>query len=134
MKSAPELYWLTATALMTALFWIPYILQLILQQGVIDAFWDPFHETPHKAKWAQRAKRAHTNAVENLAVFAPLALVVHVLALGTPLTATACAVYFFARAAHFVAYTLAVPLVRTLLFLVGFGCQMLLAARLFGWL
>lgn len=132
-KLSPELYWLAATCLLTAVLWIPYVLQLIGQMGVVPAFWDPYHETPHEARWAERAKRAHTNAIENLAVFAPLALSVHIVGAGTPLTAAAAALYFFARAAHYVVYVLAVPLVRSLVFVVGFACQIVLAVTLLGW-
>lgn len=131
---SPELYWLTAVSILTGMMWVPYIIQLILQMGPVAAFMDRYHETPHEARWAQRAKRAHTNAIENLAVFAPLAIGVHVLGLGTQLTAAASAAFFVARAAHYVVYVLALPLVRTLLFLAGVACQMVLAGRLLGWL
>jgi uncharacterized MAPEG superfamily protein len=130
----PELKSLATITLITALMWLPYTVQLIRQQGALAAFWDPFHETPIEAKWAQRAKRAHANAIENLAVFAPLVLVLHVTSAGTALTAAAATTFVLVRAAHFLVYTLAVPLVRTLLFLVGFGCQLVLAATLLGWL
>lgn len=133
-KLSPELYWLTATALLTSVLWIPYILQLIGQMGFVAAFWDPYHETPHDAPWAQRAKRAHTNAVENLAVFAPLALALHVTSAGTALTAAICMIYFLARLAHYIVYVSAVPLVRTILFFIGFLCQVVLASTLLGWI
>src|SRR5258708_7011491 len=133
IKMTPELYWLVAITMLTAVLWVPYILQLIAQMRPVAAFWDPYHETPHEAKWAQRAKRAHTNAIENLAVFAPLALCLHVLGAGTSLTAAASTVFFFVRAAHYAAYVLAIPLVRTLLFLIGFGCQAALGGTLLGW-
>ena len=132
VQLSADLTWLLATTLLTATLWVPYILQLIAQSGVFTALWDPFHETPHEARWAQRAKRAHTNAVENLVVFAPLVLIVQVTGANSALTATAGAVYFFARAAHFIAYTLAVPLIRTLLFVVGFGCQVTLGLAILG--
>ena len=128
--ATPELYWLTLTVVLTALLWVPYILQLIVQLGPIEAAWDPTAAHPHDADWALRAKRAHYNAVENLAVFAPLALMVGLLELGDGLTATAAMAYFFIRLAHYVVYTLALPIIRTLLFVAGFGCQMVLALRL----
>ena len=130
----PELYWLTATVALTAVMWVPYVLQLIAQLGLVAAAHDPHHETPPGTRWAQRAKRAHANAVENLAILAPLAITVHVAGAGTSLTATACAVYFLARAGHYIVYVLAVPYLRTLLFAVGVACQAILAARLLGWI
>jgi uncharacterized MAPEG superfamily protein len=132
--NAPELYWLVLVSILTGLMWVPYILQLIVQLGPVKAVWDPTGAHPHDADWALRAKRAHYNAIENLAVFAPLVIAVHVLSLGTPATATAAAVYFFARAAHYAIHVMALPVIRTVAFLVGFGCQMVLGARLLGWI
>ena len=58
--------------------------------------------TPELIWLVGRAVRAHLNAVENLAVFAPLALAVHVTGAGTPLTAAASMTYFAARALHLI--------------------------------
>ena len=74
--------------------------------------------------------RAHANAVENLVIFAPLVLALQVFGISTATTATACIVYFFARAAHIVFYTFGVPLLRTVVFIVGVACQIALALTL----
>lgn len=132
LPMTPELTWLALTATMTALLWVPYILQLIVQLGPVAAVWDPTGAHPHDADWALRAKRAHYNAVENLVVFAPLVLLVVLTGKADALTSTAAAVYFSARLGHYVVHVLAVPVVRTVLFLVGWGCQMVMALRLFG--
>lgn len=134
LDQTPELYWLTLTALATGLMWTPHILQLIVQEGLLAAIYDPTRETPHHARWAQRARRAHWNAVENLAVFAPLAILVAATGAGDQTTAAASAVFFIARLGHFVAYALAIPVARVALFAVGWACQMALAFRLLGWL
>lgn len=128
----PELYWLVLTTLMTGLFWIPYILQRILETGFWPALWDPQGRTHMDAPWAQRMMRAHRNAVENLVIFAPLVLALHVTGTNTSMTAMACIAYFVARAAHFVIYTLAIPLFRTVVFIAGFVAQMVLALTLLG--
>ena len=128
----PELYWLTLTCLMTGLFWVPYILQLILQLGPVRAIWDPTGAHPHDADWALRAKRAHYNAVENLVVFAPLVLVVTLTGTGTPLTATAAAAYLVLRLAHCMIHTAALPVIRTVVFLGGWACQMVLGLTVLG--
>lgn len=127
-----ELYWLALVTVATSLMWVPHILQLIAQEGLFQAVYDPSREIPHKAAWAQRARRAHWNAVENLAVFAPLAILVAMTGSGTATTAATAAVFFFARIGHFIVYTLAVPVARVLLFAVGWACQMALALTLFG--
>jgi uncharacterized MAPEG superfamily protein len=56
-------------------------------------------------------------------------------ALGHSTTSTvlACAVYFWARLAHVIVYTLGIPVLRTLAFAVGFVCQVTLALAVFGW-
>jgi len=127
---APELFWTAAAAALTACLWLPNILRLIAEIGVLGALRDGQGGQLIPVPWAQRAKRAHTNAVENLAVFAPLAIAVHVAGAGTATTAAACAVFVAARAAHYVVYTLGLPALRTVFFLAGFACQMVLAAAL----
>ena len=127
-----EVYWLTLTALMTALFWMPYVLNRIALRGLLGTMGNPPLEGALQTPWAERARAAHRNAVENLALFAPLVLAIQVMGLGDALTATACMVYFFARAAHFVVYTAGVPVLRTLAFFGGFAAQVVLALRLLG--
>ncbi len=81
-----------------------------------------------------RAKRAHYNAVGNLVVFAPLVILVSALRVNEGLTAGAAMVYFFARAAHSGIHILALPVIRTIAFLIGWGCLMVVLGRLPGWL
>lgn len=130
-SSHPELFWLTASAAMTALFWLPYIFRFILETGVRQAVWDPHGEHPLQATWARRAHRAHQNAVENLVVFAPLAIMIHVLSLGSEATALAAMTYFGTRAAHYVIYLFGIPVARTLVFVVAWGCQLVMVLTLF---
>ena len=125
-----ELYWLVMTCLMTALLFAPYILNRMKEHGIGPALWNPHPDTRPKAPWAERLIRAHANAVENLVVFAPLVLTLHILGISTAITAGASMVYFFTRLAHPILYTFAVPLLRTVAFVVGFGCQMALALTL----
>lgn len=125
-----ELYWLVTTTLMTALLWVPYILNRMREMGIWSALWNPHPDPRPKAQWAERLMRAHANAVENLVVFAPLVLALQVAGTSTAMTASACMVYFIARVAHVILYTFAVPLLRTVAFLIGFFCQMALALTL----
>jgi uncharacterized MAPEG superfamily protein len=122
-----ELYWLVMTTAMTAMMWVPYIVNRMAELGVLEALWDPFGHTEARAAWANRMMQAHLNAVENLIIFAPLVIVVHLLGLGNELTAKTCLIYFTARLVHYVAFTLAVPLLRVLSFLAGFYAQAVLA-------
>jgi uncharacterized MAPEG superfamily protein len=130
-----ELYWLTLTVLMTALFWVPYILDRLAVRGVWPALSDtkPEGGGPHSL-WAQRAIKAHQNAVENLAIFVPAVLVAHLLTISTPATRMAVVIYFFARLLHFFVYLAGVPLVRTLAFAVGWGAQIVILASVLHWI
>ena len=128
--TSPELTWLTYTVLLTACLWVPYILKLIAQQGLIPALTDPSGARDFDAPWATRALKAHSNAVENLVVFAPVSMMVGLLQLGNALTATVAMVFFFARLAHFVIYVTGIPYLRTISFAVGWACTIIMALRL----
>ncbi len=131
-KLTTELFWLTATVTMTALFWIPYILNRVIEQGGLPAIWDPLGITQTKVAWADRMMRAHNNAIENLVIFASLVIVLHLVDVSTMATTTACIVYFYARLAHYLVFTFKVPVLRIAMYLTGFGSQMVLALTLFG--
>ena len=103
--------------------------------GVIRAIGVPGPDYPADAPWADRARRAHLNAIENLAVFAPLVIVAALVGVSTKTTVLAAQVYVFARLAHYVIYTLGIPVVRTLAFLassiatLGIALEVLLGAK-----
>lgn len=117
------LVWITT---LTALLWVPYILDRMVTWGLADTVGYPANPKP-QSPWATRMKAAHANAVENLVVFAALVLAAQALGVSNGATAAACMVYFWARVVHLLAYTFAVPWVRTLGFAVGFFAQMTLA-------
>ncbi len=127
-----ELYWLTLTVLITGLMWVPYIINRILEQGIGVAMWDPQGKTKTEVTWAERMMRAHANGVENLAVFAPLVLTLHVTNLNNDTTALACMIYFFARLSHYIVFSFGIPLLRVLVFMVSVVAQMALALTLLG--
>ncbi len=127
-----ELMWLALTAAMTGLIWVPYMLDRFAVWGIMGTLGNPPASPPRQSEWAERMMAAHTNAIENLAVFAPLVLMLAVLNISTPTTVAACVTFFYARLAHLVLYTVGIPVLRTLAFLVGFGCQVVLFLALFG--
>ena len=118
-------FWLLATVVLTACEWMPYVLDRFIRLGVVRTLGNPRpYDRGQQSAWALRAQAAHANAVENLAVFAPLAL----LAIQSGKAATgACAAYFAARLAHYILYLAGVPGARTLFFLAGFAAQLALA-------
>jgi uncharacterized MAPEG superfamily protein len=130
-----ELYWMTLTVLMTAFFWVPYVLDRVAVRGVWPMLSDRKPEGGGlHSLWAQRAIRAHQNAVENLAIFVSAVLTAHVLNVSTPATRMAVAVYFFARLVHFLVYAAGVPVARTLAFTVGWVAQVIILASILGWM
>ncbi len=126
-----ELFWLTLTVAMTALFWVPYILDRVACRGLMETLANPSPGDKPQSAWAVRQMKAHTNAVENLVIFAPLVLTAHALGISTATTATACAAYFWARLAHYLVYTLGIPGLRTAAFTVGFLAEAALVLAIF---
>jgi uncharacterized MAPEG superfamily protein len=128
-----EMMWLTYTVILTGVLWIPYILDRAAVRGLMGSMANPSPSLKPQTPWAQRLKDAHYNCVENLAVFAPLVLILHAQNHSTAATVTACAVFFWARLAYVIVYALGVPGLRTLAFVVGFVCQVVLALAALGW-
>ena len=126
----PELTKLAWVLALNALIWIPYILNQIMVQGLVDAVGYPENPKPLSA-WAERAKKAHYNAVENLVVFAAAVLALNAVGISNDTTVMACTVYFWARLVHFVVYTAGIPWLRTLSYAVGWICNVLLILQLF---
>jgi uncharacterized MAPEG superfamily protein len=99
--------------------------------GPWKALKSPQPDVRPEADWAYRLASAHRNAIENLVVFAPLALAVHALGLRSGGTEIAAAVFFWSRVAHAIIYTFGVPLLRTIAFAAGFGAQLFFFLRVF---
>ncbi len=116
----PELKYLAMISTITALMWMPYVLNIISKNKLSDAVGYP--NTPlAMSPWAERMKKAQYNAVENLVVFATLVLIANALDISNNATISAAAAYFWARLVHVGAYTLGIPWVRTLAFVVAWG-------------
>ncbi len=125
----PELTSLAWVAALSAIMWVPYILNTIAVRGLVDAVGYPAQPKP-LAAWAERLKKAHYNAVENLVLFATLVLVAHAAGISNETTVLVCKVYFWARVVHVLSYTFGVPWVRTLSFAAGWVCCVALLVEL----
>ncbi len=125
-----ELTMLVVIATATAFMWVPYILDSMMVRGIMPTLDNPRADARPLSAWADRAKRAHANAVENLVVFATLVAALQLIGGGNHITRVAAMVYVGARLAHYVVYTAGIPVIRTLLFVVGFGCQVAIASQL----
>ena len=124
-----ELMSLTWVTTLTAIMWMPYILNMIAVRGLVDAVGYPDDPKP-LSPWAAKMKAAHSNAVENLVVFAALVLIANAANVSNEMTVLACQMYFWARLVHMLSYTFAIPWVRTIAFAAGFFCQAALILQL----
>lgn len=128
MKS--EVFWLSITAMMTGVMFVPYILDRFMVRGIMGTLANPGPNDKPQSPWAQRAQRAHMNAVENLVVFAALVAAALFAGIGTHLAVAGCIIYFWSRLIHYIVYTLGIPGLRTLAFLGGVLGQLLIAIAL----
>ncbi|HET7549246.1 MAG TPA: MAPEG family protein [Usitatibacter sp.] len=117
-----EIRYLVYAAALTGVLWIPYVLDRFGARGIGDTVGYPANPKP-QSPWAERLMKAHRNAVENLVVFATLVLAAHAAGVSNPAVAGAAILYFWARVVHVLAYTFAVPWLRTLAFAGGFAAQ-----------
>jgi len=125
----PEMTYLVWVTILTALIWIPYVFDRVAVWGLTDTVGYPEVPKP-QSPWARRMKSAHTNAIENLVVFATLVLVANAAGISNSATVFAASLYFWARLVHLVAHTFALPWVRTLAFAGGFAAQAIFAWQL----
>jgi uncharacterized MAPEG superfamily protein len=128
----PEILWLNYTLILTALMAFPYVIDRIAVRGIIATISNPSSTDLPQHEWAQRAQRAHANAIENLVVFAAAVLAVALVNLGNSATLIACQIYFYARLIHYVAYALGIPGIRTLAYFAGWGATAVLLVKLLG--
>ncbi len=129
-----ELYWLTLTCLLTSIMWVPYILNRSAVRGLLPAMGNPRADDLPHSDWADRAMRAHANAIENLVIFAEVVLIAHAAGISTSLTATGAMLFFFLRLAHWVIYIIGIPYLRTLIFAASWFILFLMILTVLGWI
>src|SRR3982074_1220827 len=115
-----DLKYLAFTAILAASLWIPYVVAQVTTNGALKP---PNSSDPPPRPlplWGKRADRTYINAVETFAPFAALVIVVHLAGKANAMTAFWAASYFWVRLAHAVVYLLGIPLVRTVLFTLGY--------------
>lgn len=81
--------------------------------------------------WAERAKRAHGNLLENLPAFAILVLVAHVSGHANGTTALGAQIFFWARLVYAGVYTAGITVVRTVVYFAGTLGQVMILSQLF---
>jgi uncharacterized MAPEG superfamily protein len=115
-----DLKYLALTAILTATLWIPYVVAQVKTNGPLkpENYIDP---TPRPLPdWGKRANRTYVNAVETFAPFAALVIVAHLAGKANAMTAFWATCYFWLRLAHAVVFLFGLPLVRTILFTLGY--------------
>src|ERR1700687_265962 len=93
MAMSRELMWLTLTVILTGRMGVHYIIDRMMVRGMMGAMATPSRKDKPQSSWAMRLYFAHTNAIENLVIFAPLVLILDSQGHSTESTAIACAVY-----------------------------------------
>ncbi|MEM9710524.1 MAG: MAPEG family protein [Pseudomonadota bacterium] len=135
---SPEFLWLTATALLAASLWIPFIVGVntapagSLPAEALDGFVLAANWRLHRP-WVQRAYRAHQNLLEQGLPFALLILILDRVDGFTALTAWTAGAFFFIRVAHAVGYITGwagFP-IRPIIFTAGWVCCVILASAIF---
>jgi uncharacterized MAPEG superfamily protein len=115
-----DLKYLAFTAMLIAALWIPYIVAQVTANGFLTPpnYVDP---TPRPVPlWGKRADRAYLNAVEVFAPFAALVIVAHLTGKANAMTAFWAISFFWLRVLHALVYLLAIPYIRTVVFVLGF--------------
>ena len=125
-------YYLALSGMLAVLLWVPYILARVLSWG-IPAFLHNYpkgfpKDQPEQPMWALRSHRAHLNMVETLPAFAAVVLAAAELAPDSAYSTITfwCQVFFFSRVAHAVVYTLAIPFLRTPVYLASWLCILMI--------
>ena len=113
------LVWLTT---LTLFMWVPYVLSAMVNDGPIASFkWQG--DEKQRFIWAERAKRAHYNAIENLIPFAAIVIVAHLAEISNDATAAAATAYFWIRAIHYVFYTVGISYILSPAFMLSWLAQ-----------
>lgn len=127
-----EFFWLTLTLIFSALMWVPYIVQYILENSLRAALMAGQGTQSPKTGWAARLKKAHANNVENLVLFAPLVIVAVMSETNNEITAIAAMVYFFSRVVYTIIFMLGLPILRSPVFATGFVCLLAIGFSILG--
>ncbi len=127
-----EMFWLACTVVLTAVMVVPYATYRTVKLGGLwQVFLRPLPgDNPFDDAWAHRTYRAHMNAFEGIALFAPAVIAVQLTGNNTEMTAMASAVYFWTRVAYVPLYYFNVPIFRTAIWFVSLTATLYLAIHI----
>ena len=122
------------TALWIAIAWVPYVIDRIMVRGLMGAFANPSDELAPQSAWAQRAKAAHTVAVEMSVAFAPLAILAIIRIPEDSYAGLLAMTLFIGIFTHYIIYSVGIPVLRTLSFTLAALSTIALGLRVLGWI
>ena len=114
----PELKLLIWSAVLTFVQMLVAVMGAQLQVG-LPALAGNRENLPPLTGWAERARRAHLNMLENLVLFAILVLVAQVAGKTNSMTLLGCQLFFWARVAQALIHVAGIPWLRTLAWVVS---------------
>lgn len=133
----PTYYYLLLSGVLTLLLWTPYILSRAISWGIpqfLHNYPEDFpREVPEQPLWAVRAQRVHLNMVETMPAFIAVVIAAGFLDMSADHTvdvasvSTWAGVFFWARVAYSTVYILAVPYLRTPVYLVSWLSILMIA-------
>jgi uncharacterized MAPEG superfamily protein len=115
-----------------AIAWVPYIIDRIIVRGLIGGMANPSPDLAPQSAWAQRAKSAHTVAVESFVAFAPLAVIASIRLPEDGFPGVLAMTYFIGIFLHYIIYCLGIPVARTLAFALAALSTLALGLRVLG--
>ena len=115
-----DLKYLAFTAMLTAALWIPYVVAQVMTNGPLQPanYVDPTQRP--LPPWGKRADRVYLNALETLAPFAVMVILLQITGKANATTAWLTMAFFWLRVLHAVVYWAAMPYIRTIVFTLGF--------------
>jgi len=130
--------YLALSGILTVLLWAPYIVARMFIWG-IPTFLHNYPEgfptvEPKTPLWVDRSKRAHLNMVETMPAFIAVVAAAGLLGdaeIGSTV-GTWASVFFFARVAHAIVYTLGIPGLRTPVYLVSWASILMIGLAAVG--
>jgi len=124
-----DLQMLIASAVLTASLVAPYGLYM-WTHWPLGAVLGNRASVPELPEWAQRAKRAQANMLENFPHFAALVLVAAVAGMTNAQTALGATIFFWARLAHAIIYITGIWPLRAPAYFAGLGGEGLILLHL----
>ena len=119
---SPELKYLALTALLTASLWIPYVVAQVVTNGPLKpANSCRSDAAPAAALGSAREPPLH-QCSETFAPFAAIVILVQLAGKNDSMTAFWTMSYFWLRLAHAIVFLVAIPYIRTIIFVLGYVC------------